>query len=63
MEALKKLVKVSEQIIINMYDNGWMIEANGYDKEDDWLTCKIVVKDIQEVHTIIDLVTKLPRSR
>ena len=31
-----KLIKVNESFTINMYDNGYMIEVNGRDDDDEW---------------------------
>ena len=40
MAKLTKLLKVSDSLSINRYDNGWMLELSGKDKEDDWKTTK-----------------------
>ena len=42
MTKLTKLAKVNENITINRYDNGWMLEVSGKDKKDDWKTAKIM---------------------
>ena len=36
MAKFNKLNKVSENISIYRYDNGWMIELTGRDEESDW---------------------------
>ena len=33
---LSKLVKVNDSFTVNRYDNGWMVEVNGRDNNDDW---------------------------
>jgi hypothetical protein len=41
----KKLIKlnvVNESFTINRYDNGFMVEVSGRDKENDWKTCKVL---------------------
>ena len=40
MAKLTKLLKVSDSLSINRYDNGWMLELSGKDKENDWKTTK-----------------------
>lgn len=50
---LNKLVKVNENITINRYDNGWMIEVGGRDKKDDWKTAKIMCNTEEELVSII----------
>ena len=62
MEALKKLVKVNESFTINRYDNGFMVEVGGRNKDDDWITVKIILTSMQEVHAIIDAITQLPKE-
>ena len=62
MEALKKLVKVSESFSIYMYDNGYVVEVGGRNKSDDWVTCKVIIKDVAELHTVVDQITQLPKE-
>jgi hypothetical protein len=47
-----KLDKVSESFSVNRYDNGYMIEVGGKQK-DDWKTAKILVSTIDELITLI----------
>lgn len=53
MAKLKKLTKVNESITLNRYDNGWMIEVGGKDKNDDWKTAKIMCNTEAEVIEVI----------
>ena len=53
MAKLAKLKKVNENISINRYDNGWMIEIGGRDKENDWKTAKIMCNTEEELVAII----------
>jgi hypothetical protein len=48
-----KLVKVNEQFIINMYDNGFMVEASGRNKKGDYVTAKILCSTLDEVLAIV----------
>ena len=48
-----KLAKVNENFTINMYDNGYMIEVNGRDANDDWSQVKITCNTLDEVNTLI----------
>jgi hypothetical protein len=41
-KKLNKLAKVNESFTINRYDNGFMIEVGGRDKEGDWKNCKVM---------------------
>lgn len=53
MSKLKKLAKVNENISINRYDNGWMVEIGGRDEESDWKNTKTLCNTEEEV---IDLI-------
>jgi hypothetical protein len=53
MAKLSKQAKVNESITINRYDNGWMIEASGRDKENDWKTAKVMCNTEEELFQIV----------
>jgi len=50
---LNKLAKVNENISINRYDNGWMIEIGGRDKKEEWKTAKVMCNTEEELIAII----------
>jgi hypothetical protein len=50
---ISKLIKVGENITINRYDNGWMIEIYGRDKNEDHKSCKIICSTETELLDII----------
>ena len=52
-KKLNKLSKVNENISINRYDNGWMVEVGGRDEENDWKTAKILCNTEEEMLTVI----------
>ena len=51
--ALDRLAKVNENISINRYDNGWMVEIGGRDDENDWKTTKTLCTTEDEVIALI----------
>ena len=53
MAKLDKLAKVNENISINRYDNGWMIEIGGRDKKEDWKTTKTMCNTEDELIAVI----------
>lgn len=53
MSKLKKLAKVNESITINRYDNAWMVEIGGRDKESDWKNTKTVCNTEEELIALI----------
>ena len=41
----KKLVKGVENIIVNLFDNGFSLEYSGRDDDDAWVNTKLIVAD------------------
>jgi len=57
-----KLVKVGDSITIYLYDNGWMVEANGRNKKDDWAGVKIMCNTLDEVNALIAEASEMERD-
>lgn len=57
-----KLAKVGECVNVYFYDNAYMVEANGRDKNDDWCAVKLMCKDLDEVQKLLQEVDSLPRD-
>jgi hypothetical protein len=57
-----KLAKVGECVNVYFYDNAYMVEANGRDKKDDWVSVKLMCKDLDEVQKLLQEVESLPRD-
>jgi hypothetical protein len=53
MAKLNKLKKVNESITVNRYDNGWMVEVSGKDKNDDWKTAKVMCNTEEELLAVV----------
>jgi broad-specificity NMP kinase len=47
------LDKVNESITINRYDNGFMVEVGGRDKENDWKSAKILCNTEAEMLDVV----------
>jgi hypothetical protein len=52
-KKLSKLEKVNESITINRYDNGFMVEVGGRDKENDWKSAKILCNTEAEMLDVV----------
>ena len=52
-KQLGKLAKVNDSVTINRYDNGWMIEISGRDKENDYKTAKILCNTEDDMLAVI----------
>lgn len=53
MAKLTKLAKVSDSLTINRYDNGWMVEVGGKNRDDDWANSKVVCNTEEELVALI----------
>lgn len=53
MAKLSKLAKVNESFTVYRYDNGFMIEVSGKDKNDDWKTAKIMCNTEDDLIAVI----------
>ena len=52
-KKLNKLDKVNESITVNRYDNGFMVEIGGRDKENDWKTAKVLCSTEEEMLEVV----------
>lgn len=57
-----KLSKVNENFQIYMYDNGFMVEVNGRDANDEWATAKIMVNSVDDLIGLIREAVDMERS-
>lgn len=53
MTKLTKLHKVSDTFTVNRYDNGWMLEFSGQDKNENWKNSKVVCNTEKELFDLI----------
>jgi hypothetical protein len=57
-----KLVKVNENFTINMYDNGFMVEAGGRNKKSDYVSAKIMCSTVDEVLSLVREACEMDRD-
>lgn len=57
-----KLTHINESFSIYMYDNGFMFEAGGKDKDENWKTAKIMVTNIDELITLVREAVEMDRN-
>ena len=58
----KTLKKVSDNFTVNMYDNGYMIQASGYDEDNEWVNTKYVCKTDEELLNHIKALIMIERD-
>lgn len=59
MKLSDTLSKVNDSITVYRYDNGYMVEVGGQNKNEDWVTRKIVCNDLKQVLTYIEEYSKI----
>ena len=57
-----KLVKVNENFTVNMYDNGFMVEAGGRTKKGDYVSAKIMCSTVDEVLNLVREACEMDRD-
>lgn len=62
MKLADKLTKVGDSLTVNMYDNGYMVEVSGRNKEDDWATAKVLCNTFDELVAVVKDATQMPRE-
>lgn len=58
----KTLVKISDNFTVNMYDNGYMVDAAGRDENSNWVTTKYICKTEEELINYIKALTLIERT-
>ncbi len=57
-----KLSKVNDNFSVNMYDNGFMLEIGGRNKDDDWANAKIMCNSVEELVALIQEAASMERE-
>lgn len=57
-----KLAKVNDNFIVNMYDNGFMIDVGGQDSDGEWASVRILCSTFEELGTLIHEATTMERA-
>ena len=57
-----KLSKVNESFTVNMYDNGFMFEISGRNKDGDYKAVKITVTEMSQLLALVQEATEMERD-
>ena len=57
-----KLTKVNESFTINMYDNGFMVEAGGRNKKGDYVNAKILCSNVEQLSALVQEACTMERD-
>jgi hypothetical protein len=62
MKLSDKIAKCNDNLTVNMYDNGFMVEVSGNDSNNDWKSAKIMCQTLEEVYAVISEASAMERS-
>jgi len=62
MNLTDKLTKCNDNLTVNMYDNGFMVEVGGRDDEGDWKTAKVMCTTLDEVFEVIKQASEMEKD-
>jgi len=57
-----KLVKVNDNLTVNILDNGYFVEIGGRDKDDNWITVKLMCTNLNEVNDLIKEASEMDKG-
>jgi hypothetical protein len=58
----EKMTKVTDSFSVNMYDNGFMLEITGRNKDNDYKNVKLMCSTLDELLTVIKEATEMERD-
>ena len=58
----KTIVNGVDSFSVSILDNGYTLEYNGNNSDNDWITNKIIVGDVDKLCELIRGVTALPQA-
>jgi hypothetical protein len=62
MKISDKLKKINSSLTVNLYDNGYMVEVDGRDFDDDYTQVKIVCLSLQEINDVVAEAVEMEKS-
>lgn len=57
---LEDFTKVNDSVTVYRFHNGWMVEISGYSSDEEWITRKIVCRNVAEVTDLLNIHSTLP---
>jgi hypothetical protein len=61
-ESNRTIVNGVDNFTVNIMDNGFTVEYTGNNSDNDWVTSKVIVSDIDKLCELIRGVVVIPRS-
>lgn len=57
-----KLIKVNDNLTVNILDNGYFVEIGGRDEDDNWITVKLMCANLNEVNDLIKEASEMDKG-
>lgn len=57
-----KLAKCTDSFSVNMCDNGFVLEITGRNRNEDWVTAKILCHNLEELTAVIQQAVTMERD-
>ena len=57
-----KLVKINDNLTVNILDNGYFVEIGGRDEDDIWISVKLMCSNLNEVNDLIKEASEMDKS-
>ena len=61
-ESNRTIVNGVDNFTVNIMDNGFTVEYTGNNSENDWITSKVIVSDVDKLCELIRGIVVIPRS-
>ena len=62
MTIAQTLTKINEQLHVSMYDNGYVVEANGINANREYQCIKIICATLDEVFMLLREASQMDRA-
>jgi hypothetical protein len=57
-----KLVKIGESFTVSLYDNGFMLAADGRNKKGDYVNARILCNNVDDLVTLVREASEMERE-
>ena len=61
-ESNRTIVNGVDNFTVNIMDNGFTVEYTGNNSDNDWVTSKLIVPDVDKLCELIRGIVVIPRS-
>jgi hypothetical protein len=61
-ELNRTIVNGVDNFSVNIMDNGYTVEYTGNNSDNDWITTKLIVSDIDKLCEQVRTIVQIPRS-